>query len=831
MMRTDWLRGARPCVALQQIDNRRGTFLVALLAAVLGAGSARAQAVAGSLPPPTPQFDVTGFIQSATTDNTRCPLITDPLLWGGTVTVNGITMIVPCNTVIQMPANTVSWAMLFPQLGVSSEVGVAPVGTSTAGLNGLPGGPLAGTTGLALADANPLAPGSGPFPSFEIRAEGNIVAVPDPVTGAVSNQYVVGLIAPVTQQGANAGFGIINCIDYANSFIYVGGDPTQPCVLATGQPNGARLQINDPVGRWGIAHSPEPLFSGDFNNSTVTTSTGYPVCVPRVAPTSVGVGDGGDPQCPAGNRPVNGDPRFPVDAFIANGAPLRIFTMPAPPAPAFGIPGTPAQNCPQVVGGPLCIPAVAPVPPAPPAYPDARFQVPLMVGDFITYAGTLAKGDVTLAAPDYISVHTLNANLGIYTPPGTRPAYVSVETILLGTSGTPTNNVSIEATTRIFIVGFTTDPNALIDINAVDVDPCTGDETLRLLGTVDPLTQVVKGRFRFHVLGGQFMPPTREMIITSHDGTTPATLPFDPLQPAVEVGAANGFGSGQYRLPNFDFIFPENLTPGEPIVPNNFQDMPFLAQGSGPLLGNGSLVGQLTPWPGSLAPVAATCVTTPTGVGAAPIANAGPDIVVASGLPEALFGTVIQDPNGGVPTITWTQTAGPLASLTPNLIDPMQPSFSTVGIAPGSVLTFQLTVTDLFGTSTALTNVTVVDPATVDFIDPALASAKFKPPAVIPINANTGTIKGNRVNFRGRKGGILSVTAVDNITDPTIILTVMGFGQMSPNPAAVPPGLPSYVLKVTGAGDVPPVGPDGVTQQVTVHSSRGGEITIPIRVR
>jgi hypothetical protein len=441
---------------------------------------------------------------------------------------------------------------------------------------------------------------------------------------------------------------------------------------------------------------------------------------------------------------------------------------------------------------------------------------------------------VTKGAPDYISVHTLNASLAVYTAPNTQPVYVSVETILLGSAGTPTNNIGQETTNRIFIVGFTTDPNNLIDINAVDVDPCTGVETLRLLGTVDPLTQVVKGRFRFHVLGGKFMPPTREMIISSEGGQTDATLPFDPTQQGVPVGAANGFGSGQYRLPNFDFIFGENLGLGDPIVANNLQDFPFLAQGSGPLLGSGSLVGQLTPWPGSPAPTAVTCVTTPNGVGAAPMANAGANIVVAAELPESLFGTVIEDPNGGVPTISWQQTAGPIASLTPNAFDPMQPFFSTVGIAPGSVLTFQLTVTDAFGTSTSNTNVTVVDPATVDSFDTTLSIAHFKLPAVIPLNKGAAG-KGNRVGFRGRKGGLLSVSATDSITDPTLILTVMGFGQMETAPLGpapgIPPGLPHYLLKVPGAGFVPPVGPDGVTQQVTIHSSRGGEITLPIIIR
>ena len=384
MKRMESHRVAHPCVAAQPIDNKR-TFVGSLLAGLLAASAASAQAVAGSVASPTPQFDVTGFIQAATTDNSRCPAIADPLLWGGTVKVNGITMIVPCNTIIQMPANTVSWAMLFPQAGVSGEVGVTPVGTSTAGLNGIPGGPAAGTTGLALADANPAVPGSGPFPSFDIRVIGNVVSLPNPVTGALESQYVVGLIAPVSQQGANAGAGTINCIDYANGFIYAGGDPTQPCVLATGAPNGTRLQINDPVGRWGIAHSPEPLFSGDFNNSTVSTATGYPVCVPRVSPTSAP--DGGDPQCPAGNRPLNGDARFPVDPYRAAGAPLKTFTMPPPPTPLFSTLGV---TCPAVPvpGAPPCTPSPS-VTAAPPVYPDSRRPGPAH-GGRLHHLGRLA---------------------------------------------------------------------------------------------------------------------------------------------------------------------------------------------------------------------------------------------------------------------------------------------------------------------------------------------------------------------------------------------------------------------------------------------------------
>jgi hypothetical protein len=82
---------------------------------------------AWALTPPTPQFGFTGFIQEATLDTAGAICIpktvdaagnqvdaTLPLvpgtpaarLAGGTITVNGIKMIVPCNTILQMPAAT-----------------------------------------------------------------------------------------------------------------------------------------------------------------------------------------------------------------------------------------------------------------------------------------------------------------------------------------------------------------------------------------------------------------------------------------------------------------------------------------------------------------------------------------------------------------------------------------------------------------------------------------------------------------------------------------------------------------------------------------------------
>ncbi|MDT4971619.1 MAG: hypothetical protein QOG22_1762, partial [Pseudonocardiales bacterium] len=57
-------------------------------------------------------FDDTGFIQNATVDatNANCPNTTDPHRFGGTLTLNNGPIVVPCNLVIQMPANTFTWA-------------------------------------------------------------------------------------------------------------------------------------------------------------------------------------------------------------------------------------------------------------------------------------------------------------------------------------------------------------------------------------------------------------------------------------------------------------------------------------------------------------------------------------------------------------------------------------------------------------------------------------------------------------------------------------------------------------------------------------------------
>ncbi len=739
---------------------------------------------------PTPQFDVLGFIQEATlgvdpdTGLAVCAAA-DPKLLGGTMKVNGHKLIVPCNSIVQMPAAAFTWADLFNP-NVAAPVG-ATLGTNAAQQ-------AAGQTKLALAD-NPM-----PFPSFEVRATGNIV----------NGQYIVGMIVPVTQQGLNAGAGIITCIDYTNGSFRVGGtiDPLTSACPAIGA-TGALVQINDPVGRYGKPHSPDQRFSSDTANPTIHHATGYPACIPRVAPPLI------DEDCPLYNRPPNvlGSLYGAVDPFLATGAPLKNFMMPVPPT----------ALC---TGGASCT-------------PNPLKQAPFMVGDYINFAGTLFKIDpgltsttvfvanpvtglstaiplpINTAANTYISAHTVGSNVGIFTQPGVPPAYLTVEDLLIGTNGAAQAGILQEASTRLTVVGFTTDPTRLVDVNAIDVNPCTGAETFRHLATIDPATDAIVGRFVMRVLGGLFMPPTREYQVKSK------TQVLDTLLQPVDFFAANGLLTGQYRLPNFEYIFPENHRLGDPIIANNYQDLPFLAFGSGRITGTilvctpttppvctfpSVQIGQISPWPGAgpynPAPTPPNC----SALGAAPIVTVTPVISVATNAQVTLTGTIAWDLNSDPATRTavWKQTLGTsVGALTTTLVGG---TASTTFISPATAgaLQFSLTASDSLGSTTVFAAVNVV--AGGDIVQ-------------IPAGLSSWVIQ------RGQRGGFGKLNVTATSSNPAAVLTLTetpadpGLPIMDWGTGFQAPGIPGTYNWVELKGAPLPA-------SLTVRSSLGGSATV-----
>ena len=163
-----------------------------------------------------------------------------------------------------------------------------------------------------------------------------------------------------------------------------------------------------------------------------------------------------------------------------------------------------------------------------------------------------------------------------------------------------------------------------MDISAIDIDAC-GNLTFRLPTWVSnfPVEQGLpligkKGRWRFRPNGGTFLPPVQNVGAQVSGGR-------------VDV-QNNGLVYGYYQLPEPEFIFPEDLVPGNSPPAYNFQDLPFLVSGTGgwpfpgsiydsqliqlgfkraevPQPQSNQIIGQLSPWPDQVAaPPAQACV-------------------------------------------------------------------------------------------------------------------------------------------------------------------------------------------------------------------------------
>ena len=501
-------------------------------------------------------FDVTGFIQDMTLDttNVNCPGTTDPGHYGGTVQLNGVTITVPCNTVLQMPANTLTWADF--------------------------------VRGGTLALNKPTA-----YPSFEIHVIGN----------TVSNKQIAGLIF-VSQQSTNAGSGTITRIDYTNGNIEVdSGNPLQPTIL----------QINDPNGRFGRAQSPDPRFSVDDANPTIHAATGYPMCVPRSI-------SGDDALCPQKNRPKA------VTPTTTNNC--RNFSQAGVTPPASGELSPPATGqiyCSQFVMKRFSDATRTATD------PDPTQQAPFEVGDFISWAGTLFKS-ATTGAPDFISAHTIEANVGIYTQPGSQPSYLAIGEFGIGTADpalTAIGGAAQETQDRIFLEASTTDIKTPVDIYLIDVNPSTGVQTNRwitpyemtgecnpalglatsCLGASGGITtqntgpQPQRARIRAtKAPTGLLSQPTRTLRVVARSMCVPQlTLSQAAVDSCIQnaslLTVANGLVAGQYVAPVFEFIFPEGVKPGDPVVPNDFWHLPFIRNGEGANTPGG--VGPLAPTP------------------------------------------------------------------------------------------------------------------------------------------------------------------------------------------------------------------------------------------
>jgi hypothetical protein len=628
--------------------------LSAVAAVVVHGAGANVQATVLPTLASSTQFDVTGFIQSATLDTPG------DVHSGGTVTVNGQTIVIPRETIVILPANALTWQEVFTH---------APA----------PWGPA--QSGLALNDTPK------PDTTYEVHVVGNRV-----IDGN-GDRYIAGLVN-ITQEDLNSGAGYVNYIDYATGTLRVGG-------TLGDSSTGTRVTINDPAapgsasgGRYGRAMSPDDRFQVDQDNPTILAETGFPMCIPRTDPNATD-----DAACPQANRPAVSNPVTytsgvsPQPNTLISGEHYRMFRMDSP------------ANV-DANAGCLRTPCA-----------DPRKQAPFEIGDYITYAGNVE----TDGTGRYISAHSITASLGIYTQPGVDPAYVTVDVSLIGTGGLTVFGAG-EAAARTRFEGMSTDETRGIHLYGVDINPTSGATTDRDWGTIlpdpGPPNGAVRGRWRFRPpctasvptqkacvgpAAGTFIPPTREVRATIEGlgqfqaGTLiPNANSQVPGTPSAKT-AANGIYYGQYHAPIEEYIFPENV-PGTAIPENNFNTIPFLAFGGYASL-TGVQAGVLSPWPSNVPAPAFVCAT--------PTINGAP-YAVANGGSLKLSGSVT--PNATLPlTVQWTAgtTAGgtdlngALTGATTTT-----PTFNATGLAPGQYF-LSMIADNPCGATTASTTITV----------------------------------------------------------------------------------------------------------------------------
>ena len=259
--------------------------------------------------------------------------------------------------------------------------------------------------------------------------------------------------------------------------------------------------------------------------------------------------------------------------------------------------------------------------------PDPLSMVPFKVGDFVEFSGLRNNGEILASSVTAINVQvTTQAS-------NTVPNYIRVEDMLVGVQDTAAN---VEVA-DIRVIGFLSScAGALVTISAIDVDPCTGEETYRVIGNAAP-RQETRCKWEARLDTVARAPYTREYLITTNT-------------PVVET--KNCIKAGQYVQAVGEWIFPEVDVPGTNPPPLIFTDIRGLVQGD---FLNNQQFGPLSPFPGP-APPAPSKQCSPSDIPTNPTTPANPG-------PSTTPNTPVIEPVAAVVQFAAVQRAGALLSL------------------------------------------------------------------------------------------------------------------------------------------------------------------------
>jgi hypothetical protein len=361
------------------------------------------------------------------------------------------------------------------------------------------------------------------------------------IVGNISEgKYIAGIVR-INQGGLHIGSGYIQAIDSTTGELWVGnrivGAPNPGAVKDT---TSARVRLNDPTGVYGWANSEGAKSAIPLDRRFSLDPDNSPVHArtgfPVCIPRSVS-----DAKCPSINRPAD--------------ATLRRYT------------------CGQV-GQTDALPVLG---------CDPSRPIPLRVGDYISYMGMLVA-DPNPTAGFIVSAHGLEAELGVYTSPGEPIVYVFIEEAL--------------QTTRVKIVGFSTDPTRAVEVRLVDTGLDEVGTSLTGPAGLTPSNGPQFGRFR------NTWPAKDSARAVRRDARVTVVGLNNPQK------LANGLTPGRYTAPISEYIAPEITRfgiRGFP-VPVPFENFCYLAGVGGSFATATSIetLQKLDPFPNSGHPLSQT---------------------------------------------------------------------------------------------------------------------------------------------------------------------------------------------------------------------------------
>ena len=248
-----------------------------------------------------------------------------------------------------------------------------------------------------------------------------------------------------------------------------------------------------------------------------------------------------------------------------------------------------------------------------------------------------------------------------------------------------------------------------------DQSPVTGTTNTSVSKAISGLTP--NTTYHYRVVGQNAGGTTHGTDISFTTLNTPPTANAGPDQTVDEGTTVTLDGSNSTDPDDGIASYQWTQTAGTPIT---FSDSTaakptFASPDVGP--GGEALTFQLTVTDNGGLQDTDTCIVNVTWENEPPTADAGPDQTVDEGTTVTLDGSNSTDPDDGIASYQWTQTAG--TSVTLSDATAAKPTFTSPDVGPGGeALTFQLTVTDNGGlqdTETCIVNVTWVNaPPTAD---------------------------------------------------------------------------------------------------------------------